>query len=167
MQLPLGFVIELFLVSYHASPHSLLNCAASCTSLSPLINSHNAFLKFFLHTLRNILIFFMHVCLKKKSHIRLCNPLDCSLPRPSVHGSLQARILECVALPSSRGSSWPRYRTHVSCVSCVSCTGGQVLIPLAPPGDISGLSRNQVSDLPQIRCLIPGFYFCVLWHNFN
>ena len=165
MQLPLGFVIELFLVSYHASPHSLLNYAASCTSLSPLINSHSAFLKFFLHTLRNILIFLCMCALKKKkSHVRLCDPMDCSLPRSSVHGILQARILECVALPSSRGSSWPRCRTHVSCVSCI---GGQVLIPLAPPGDISGLSRNQVSDLPKIRCLIPGFYFCVLWHNFN
>ena len=35
----------------------------------------------------------------------LCNPMDCSLPNSSVHGILQARILEWVAIPSSRGSS--------------------------------------------------------------
>ena len=40
----------------------------------------------------------------------LCNPIDCSLPGSSVHGTLQARILEWVAMPSSRGSSWPRER---------------------------------------------------------
>ena len=35
----------------------------------------------------------------------LCDPMDCSLPGSSVHGILQARILEWVAMPSSRGSS--------------------------------------------------------------
>ena len=38
----------------------------------------------------------------------LCNPLDCSLPGSSVHGILQARILEWVTIPFSRGSSQPR-----------------------------------------------------------
>ena len=38
----------------------------------------------------------------------LCDPMDCSLPGSSVHGILQARILEWVAMPSSRGSSQPR-----------------------------------------------------------
>ena len=37
----------------------------------------------------------------------LCNPMDCSLPGSSVYGILQARILECVAKPSSRRSSQP------------------------------------------------------------
>ena len=37
-----------------------------------------------------------------------CNPMDCSLPGSSVHGILQARILEWAAMPSSRGSSRPR-----------------------------------------------------------
>ena len=44
----------------------------------------------------------------------LCNPMDCSLPGSSVHGILQIRMLESVALPSSRGSSWPRDWTYVS-----------------------------------------------------
>ena len=43
-----------------------------------------------------------------------CNPMDCSLSGSSVHGILQARILEWVAIPSSRGSSQPRDPTQVS-----------------------------------------------------
>ena len=42
--------------------------------------------------------------------------MDCSLPGFSVHGIFQARVLERVAISSSRGSSWPRNQTHVSCV---------------------------------------------------
>ena len=49
--------------------------------------------------------------------LTLCDPMDCSLPDPSVHGILQARILEWVAMPSSRGSSLPRSQTWVSCIA--------------------------------------------------
>ena len=45
----------------------------------------------------------------------LCNPMDCSLPGFAVHWILQARILEWVAMPSSRGSSLPMDWTQVSC----------------------------------------------------
>ena len=38
----------------------------------------------------------------------LCDPMDCSSPGSSVHGSPQARVVEWVAIPFSRGSSWPR-----------------------------------------------------------
>ena len=38
----------------------------------------------------------------------LCDTMDCSPPGPSVHGILQARILQWVAMPTSRGSSQPR-----------------------------------------------------------
>ena len=44
----------------------------------------------------------------------LCDPLGYSLPGSSVHGILQARILEWVPMPSSRGSSQPRDQTWVS-----------------------------------------------------
>ena len=44
----------------------------------------------------------------------LCSSKDCSLPGSSVHGILQARILEWVAMLFSRGSSRPRDQTHVS-----------------------------------------------------
>ena len=49
----------------------------------------------------------------------LCDPVDCSPPGSSVHGILQARIPEWVAMPSSRGSSQPRDWTYVSHVSCI------------------------------------------------
>ena len=41
----------------------------------------------------------------------LCDPMDC------IHGILQARILEWVAFPFSRGSSQPRNRARVSCIA--------------------------------------------------
>ena len=44
----------------------------------------------------------------------LCDPVDCRPPGSSIHGILQARILEWVAISFSRGSSWPRDRTQVS-----------------------------------------------------
>ena len=44
----------------------------------------------------------------------LCDPMDCSLPGFSIHGILQARILEWVAISFCRGSSQPRDQTQVS-----------------------------------------------------
>ena len=58
------------------------------------------------------------------SRVRLCDPMDCSPPSSSVHGVLQARILERVAIPFSRGSSRSSDWTQVSCMSCV---GRQIL----------------------------------------
>ena len=61
---------------------------------------------------------FVWVCVfVAQSCATVCDPMDCSLPSSSVHGILQARILEWVASPFSRGSSWPRDRTHVSCIA--------------------------------------------------
>ena len=45
--------------------------------------------------------------------LTLCDPMDCSPPSFSVHGILQAIILQWVAIPFSRGSSWPRARTRM------------------------------------------------------
>ena len=59
--------------------------------------------------------------------------MDCSLPGSSVHGILQARILEWVATPSSKGSSWPRDGTHVSYVYLHWQSGS---LPLAPLGKL-------------------------------
>ena len=68
----------------------------------------------------------MHcVCEVAQSCPTLCDPVDCSSPGSSVHGILQARILEWVAIPSSRGSSW-----RLLCL-----LHWQVgTLPLAPPG---------------------------------
>ena len=52
-----------------------------------------------------------------QSCLTLCNPMECSPLGSSVHGILQARILEWVAMPSSRGSSQPRDRTQVSYIA--------------------------------------------------
>ena len=48
------------------------------------------------------------LCLVVQSCPTLCDPMNCSLPGSSVHGILQARILEWVAMPSFRGSSQSR-----------------------------------------------------------
>ena len=56
--------------------------------------------------------------------LTLCSPMDCSQPGSSVYGILQARILEWVAMPSSRGSS---RRRDPTCISDVSCVGRWIL----------------------------------------
>ena len=63
-----------------------------------------------------IAVFYI-VVLVTQSCLTPCDPMDCSLPGSSVHGILQARILEWVAMPSSRGSSWPRDLTWISCIA--------------------------------------------------
>ena len=47
----------------------------------------------------------------------LWDPMNCSPPDSSVHGVFQARVLEWVAISYSRGSSWSKDQTRVSCVS--------------------------------------------------
>ena len=67
------------------------------------------------------LVYFAHMHAKSlQLCLILCNPMDCSLPGSSVHGILQARILERVTISSSRGSSPPRDRTLFSCVSGIA-----------------------------------------------
>ena len=55
-------------------------------------------------------------CLVAKSCLTLWDPMDYSPLGSSVHGIPQARMLGWVVISSSRGSSWPRDRTHVSCI---------------------------------------------------
>ena len=58
--------------------------------------------------------------LAAQSCLTLCDIMDWSPLGSSVHGILQARILEWAAIPFSRGSSWPRDQTCVSSVSCLA-----------------------------------------------
>ena len=59
-----------------------------------------------------------------QSCLTLCDPVDCSPPGSSLHGHPQARILELVSMPSSRGPFQPRDPT---CIFYISCIGRQVL----------------------------------------
>ena len=58
----------------------------------------------------------LFVCLVSKPCLTLCNPTDCSPPGSSGHGISQARMLEWVAMPFSRGSFQSRDPTRVSCL---------------------------------------------------
>ena len=71
------------------------------------------------------LTLYLCVCAKLlQLYPTLCDSMDCSPPGSSVHGILQARILEWVAMPSSKGSSPRTNQTHISYFSCI---GRQVL----------------------------------------
>ena len=59
-----------------------------------------------------------------QSGVTLCDSMDHSLTGSSIHGIFQVRILECIAISSSREFSRPRDWTHVSCTSCI---GKQIL----------------------------------------
>ena len=88
--------------------------------------------------------------------LTLCDPINCSWPGSSVHGILQARILEWVAIPFSRGSSWSRVKP----VSLTSLNWQVGPLPLVPPGKpwIIGHLIKRQSDL-----LSPGWglRFCI------
>ena len=62
------------------------------------------------------------LCLVTQSCPTLCDPIDCSPSGSSVHGILHARMLEWVAMPSSRGSYRPRDQIQVSCIAGTSFT---------------------------------------------
>ena len=68
----------------------------------------------------------------------LCDPWIVACQVPLSMGIFQARILEWVTMPSSRGSS-PRDQTHISYVSCI---GRQILLPLALHGEPGGVVRS-------------------------
>ena len=88
--------------------------------------------------------FIYHLCVHSLQLCQaLCNPMDCSPPGPSVCGILQARILEWVAVPSSRASSRPRYQTHISCVSCIT----------------GGFFTTEPLEKPHFATCYPAYYF--------
>ena len=101
----------------------------------------------------------------------LHHSIDCSLPGSPVHGILQARILEWVAMPSAKGSSWPRHRTCVSLSfwTCISCVGRRFLayfpffLQLPPP------ILNPVELFPFLIFTAedksPGFFFLYHLHE--
>ena len=73
----------------------------------------------------------------------LCDPMDCHLPDSSVRGLLQARILEWVATPSTRGSSPPRDQNRVS------CTAGR-FFTAEPPAKTHILLPSHILNFPLV-----------------
>ena len=82
----------------------------------------------------------VRVCPVAKLCLTLYNPVDCSPPGSSVHGTLQTRILEWVVISSSRGSSQLRDQT------CISCIGRWIFLPLEPPGKPEEIHKGYKSD---------------------
>ena len=82
-----------------------------------------------------------------QSCLTLCHPKDCSPPGSSVHGIFQARILEWVAISSSRGSSQPRDWT------CVSCTNRRILYHWAAREIPSSMFRKTQVSIAQTNSL--------------
>ena len=94
------------------------------------------------------------------SRVRLCDPMDCSLPGSSVHGILQARILEWVAMPSFRGSSparvEPRSPTLQADFTCRFLTSDS--LPSEPPGQPTFYSSLSVQLGELLNCGGPCLY---------
>ena len=155
------------LISNSLWPHGLQRTRLPCPSLSPgacpnscpfsqwchqpscpLLSSFPAFnlsqhqgLFQWVSSLQYLVIFCVCVCVCVWRLLQLwptlSDPMVCNPPGYSIHGILQARILEWIAMPSSRRSSWPTVRTRVSFVSCIGRQ--EIFLPLVPPGkpDIS------------------------------
>ena len=100
--------------------------------------------------------------------LTLCDPMDCSPPGSSVQGILQERVLEWVAISSSRDSSWPRDRwvPKSGCVqnspqmkSC-KCVEGSYFINLLPKRpNLCAVGKN---DRPTVTFLEIYFFFFLL-----
>ena len=100
-----------------------------------------------------------------QSCLTLCDPMDCSPPGFSVRGIPQARILEWVAIPSSRGYYRPRDRTQVSCISCMQVDS----LPLSHWGSPWLILTIHKIDILVIRCIIllnePDIFQSIFWSN--
>ena len=117
---------------------------------------------------KSSLLCFVHfyVCvLVTQLCLTLCDPANCSLPGFPLHGILQARILEWIAIPFSRGSSQPRDWTLVSCIAgrlftmstlllyCKSFLCSPLPTPFTFPGGMCMLSQVQLFAAP---CTVDG-----------
>ena len=84
-------------------------------NLLPFVELFYAFLKLRLSiTLQTVLLQSSQQLYKVNDN---CDPIDCSPSGSSVHRIFQARILQWVAISSSRGSFWPRDRTWITCIA--------------------------------------------------
>ena len=91
-----------------------------------------------------------------QSCLTLCNSMDCSLPGSSAHGILQAKTLEWVAISFSRGFSWPRVWTRVSCIAGVFFTAEP------PEKQLCIMTYNKLHIFKQFAVLT---YICTHTHT--
>ena len=94
------------------------------------------------------LLFDGRVVLSQFSRVRLCDPLDCSPPGSSVHGDSLGKMLEWVAIPLSRRSSWLRDQSHVSYISLHWQAGSLPLVP-------QGWSCHKIKTLKEWAFVLP------------
>ena len=100
--------------------------------------------------------------LSRFSRVRLlCDPMDCSLPGSSVHGILQARVPELVAMPFSRGSSWCKNRIPGSYVSCI----GRQFFPISATWKAPHRAHSQWEIHTVGRVTILGDHVSLLWRH--
>ena len=98
------------------------------------------------------------VVLAAQSCLTLCDPMDCGLPGSSVHDILQARILEWIAIPFSRGSFRPRDRTRVFCIAGSPALQGRSMTNLdriLKSRDITSLTKVHIfkaMDFTVVMC---------------
>ena len=85
------------------------------------------------------------LCLVARWCPTLCDPINCSPPGSSSMGTLQARTLEGVAVPSSRGSSQPRYPTQVSGIAGLLDSFPSES-PGKPTGQVEGKSNRRAKS---------------------
>ena len=91
-----------------------------------------------------------------QSCLTLCNPMDCSPLGSSVHGILQARILEWTAMPSPRGSSLPRDWTRLSSVQFSHSVVSDSLWPHeARQASLSITNSRSLPKLMSIESMMP------------
>ena len=95
-------------VTFLQAPY--LNCSHIEESRSQTQNDY----RWWKHSCNTVLIKIERKSESAQTCPTLCNPMDCSPPHSSIHGILQARILEWVTISFSRGSSQPRDRTRLS-----------------------------------------------------
>ena len=106
-------------VSWHIRTELQTGEGSGLYSVNPFNNNPVHISVMYMHTLffQNSIIYEKVKVLVAQLYLTLCDHMDHSPPGSSVHGILQARILECVALPFSRRSSQPRDGTQVSCIA--------------------------------------------------
>ena len=104
-----------------------------------------------------------NLCLDVKSYQTLWDPMDCSSPGSSVHGILQARVLEWVAISVSRGSSKLRNQTQISLIEGRCFTiwptreATNVLYSQSTEVQFSSVTQSCLTLCHPMDCSMPGF----------